>query len=1104
MIRCSILLLCLAHLAGGQTADWMRMTTDGQSGRDEVIAACQTWSDSLRLAGQGKLVSRLLAPERFEAIGELREEGEEHFYHWLRESADRYADDGRLLSLPAYKHKMSRLVGNSRSQSVQGNWHCLGPFSTRPTLNGIGGSGVGRVFPFDVSPADTNILFAGTPLGGLWRSTDDGRHWQALSDSVAWKTVTDVCAHPTRPGTWYVTLIDELFQTTDTGHTWTLLRETGNSTGHVLIDAAAPDRLYHSFEWPYMLFRSDDNGQSWITCDSVWAQQICPGQPDILYGIGQNTVFYRSQDGGMSFDSLNQITIPSSSYPYYITVTPADPMRVYVSTRSLSTVVVAYSHDQGSSFSVGGATGSGQANMVLPCIAVSESDPERLLAGGELTSRSVDGGLSWTFSSEYSYDSTNALPYVHPDTRCIRFRGNTVWVGTDGGIYKSEDGGFTFQDRTDGLSVGVLESLAISPVDSAIYLVGADDCNIIVHSDSAGWANTFGGDGLDVAIHPGDPLIYFGKNQYGFYRTLDGGHTYVTGSSNLFQGVNESQYGFSPGKKVRFNPLNPNTVFLAIDNVWKSTDLGTHAQAISSGLRAGGFLELSQVDSNTLFTRNHRTHDQGASWLPVNAHLIAIDPDEVNKLWGLVPAGLNFKVAFSEDTGNTWQQYPGLDISVHGLNRVMAGPANNAADGLYLLNEYEVYYIDDSLSNFQPIASGLPAVTGFDLQVVPGTDRIRMATKGRGVWEGQAFDRSLAQAPVADFVQDMSAICPGDSIRFQDNSLHAGLAYQTLYYWTFPGGQPASSMDVSPVVTYPNAGTYDVGLRITGLNGQDSVVRSSVVVEPPPVLAAPFNEGFESAVFPPPGWEWNIRRAFPGFSRLDYFGGAYEQSDWTLAYYTGGTPSIQPDRVDVFISPLIDLSLVPDPALVFDRVYGYDYDPAQADTLALFVTPDCGRTRQYFWERGGHDLMTDSISIFSFQYDSTSWVTDTFSLFPFQALGQYQIGLEVRSHLRCEQLFDNIRVVSIPGVGIQPPVSNGAGLVCWPNPAVDRVHVRWNGPAGERGILTVTDIAGKELDRRSLNANTTASITTEQLLPGCYLLILDGPAGRSVERFIRR
>ncbi|MDB4303168.1 T9SS type A sorting domain-containing protein [Desulfosarcina sp.] len=88
------------------------------------------------------------------------------------------------------------------------------------------------------------------------------------------------------------------------------------------------------------------------------------------------------------------------------------------------------------------------------------------------------------------------------------------------------------------------------------------------------------------------------------------------------------------------------------------------------------------------------------------------------------------------------------------------------------------------------------------------------------------FDGVIADCPTlsiaAAFSSDLSEVCQNESINFEDISTGA----ITSWNWTFEGGNPATSTEQNPMVTYATAGIFDVTLEIS-----DGTETNSVTVE---------------------------------------------------------------------------------------------------------------------------------------------------------------------------------------------------------------------------------------------------------------------------------
>lgn len=1083
----SLLLLFFLNVQSfAQAPEWISLMQNPSSNYFKIVNSYTHWEDSMVQKSRGSYFSRMISKEKLEHIAEIKEEGQEHFHHWLLEAEGKYDKQGNPLPAEVIWKQFQRQRednGLNSTQQIQGTWKCRGPFDSHATFSGVtgAGKGIGRVFPMAVSPVDSNIVFAGTPAGGLWRSLDDGNHWQALTDSIAGIAVRDVKFSTTDAGTCYVLFQGNLFKTIDTGSTWLQVFNSPAYTGTILLDVSQPNTIYLSIA-QNGLFKSTDAGLSWNLINTILPQAVKPGNADVLYALNGSN-FLRSIDGGLHFDSVATFN-PAG---YAIAVTPADSNCIYVSYRySTSYGGVHVSLDGGNTFVTKPSSTNINAYMLYPIIAVSGTNRDVVIIGGEMISRSDDGGSTWNFACTYSYDSTSVLPYVHPDHRCILFNGGTYWDGNDGGLYKSEDGGITFIDKTNGLSVAQFISLSCAQQDTSVFIAGANDCSVLVHQDT-GWANTFAGDGVDVSINPFNANNFFGKNQYGYTRTYDGGHTqdYTT----LLEGLTESTYGFSAGFPLVFNPLNPNSLYLGVSNVWKSTDRGDTVHAISafSNSGVGSFLMVGNPDTATLFTRFNRTHDQGLTWLPMNKPVYAVDPDEYNKVWSAQYQINKIKIYFSADTGNTWTEINTIDVPLV-TNNIKIECLNNSNDGIFLVTGTSVYYLDNSLSNWQPFYQGLPATTVMAIKAMQQSGIVRVSTLGRGVWESSLFDPF--QPLESDFIQDKNHICPGDTIHFYDNSLNAGPGYASVYHWSFPGGNPSQSTLPNPRVSYAVPGTYDVNLVMTANNGSDSIVKTgAVVVDLPPPLQAPFSEDFEGSVFPPTGWNWNHYNPNITFGRSTLYGG-YQQTRLSVAYNSWTNDGAYEDY---FITPDIDLSLVPDPVLRFDLLYAYDYNPTQADTLKLFYSYDCGFTKHYFFVKGGLDLKTDSVyTNYIISFDSSSWTTDTISLYPFAQNAPFQIGFEVKSIARCELYVDNVEIFSLPGSGLPFENNKNENFSLSPVPAQNEVKAFWRSSKNEEGFVTVYSLSGQKLFQSKIQTNIPLTIPVSGISKGVYLVQISG------------
>ena len=284
-----------------------------------------------------------------------------------------------------------------------------------------------------------------------------------------------------------------------------------------------------------------------------------------------------------------------------IVVAPSDPNIVYVGSGEglhrpdLSTGDGIYkSIDAGKTWAHLGLRDAQQ----IPALAVDPRNPERLFVAAlghpygpneeRGIYRSTDGGKSFqkvlsrdenTGGNDVDIDPSN--PDIVYATMWEERQGpweNSVWAGTNGGIFKSTDGGVTWKQLTNGLPAVVQANLAISPANprrlyasvagyKASGSSGDRGTVNLYRSDDAGetWsvittdprpAGRIGGGDLSMPIpHPKNPDIVLIASTVS-WKSIDGGKTWA--SFKGAPGGEDYQYGW-------INPDNPDIILLAAD-----------------------------------------------------------------------------------------------------------------------------------------------------------------------------------------------------------------------------------------------------------------------------------------------------------------------------------------------------------------------------------------------------------------------------------------------------------------------------------------------------------------------------------------------------------
>jgi hypothetical protein len=219
---------------------------------------------------------------------------------------------------------------------------------------------------------------------------------------------------------------------------------------------------------------------------------------------------------------------------------------------------------------------------------------------------------------------------------------------------------------------------------------------------------------------------------------------------------------------------NPHSVYLLANNVWKSTNDENNVVSISSfsSGSGGGFLYVCETDSNIIFTKSYHTTNGGLSWNGNSRIVLAVDPDEPNKVWGMNTSAEPPGIYFSTDTGATWVAIPCGDLPYFTTANLCC--VNNSWNGVFIYLGPQIYYYDDRLSNWQEFNNGLPYVSVNDMKVLYGYEKVRVGTAGRGIYESSLYDAN--QPPQAALYSDKDTVCPGSTVHFYDNSLNPGKA----------------------------------------------------------------------------------------------------------------------------------------------------------------------------------------------------------------------------------------------------------------------------------------------------------------------------------------
>lgn len=975
-------------------------------------------------------------------------------WEWFMEPRVFPTGDRATLLNAAANYKVYRDSIQMLKAPLPGNWTFLGP-GTVPT----GGGGAGRVNCIRFDPANSNNIFIGTPAGGLWKSTNGGTSWTTNTDQLTVLGVSDIAIDPTNSQIIYIATGDGdagdtysigVLKSTDGGTTWnsTGLSWTVNQVrtiSRLLINPNSPSTLLACTS--NGIYRTTDAGASWTQTLTGGRKDIefKPGDPNTVYTCG--VTFWKSTNGGASFTQITS-GLPASANVdrLAIAVTAADPAYVYVlAGRASDSGFYGFyrSTDSGTTFttrattpnllgwsSTGSDTG-GQSWYDLS-VAASPTNRDVVVVGGVNLWRSTNGGTSWSINGHWT--GTGA-PYVHADHHALEFlpgSGTTYFSGCDGGIFKTTNSGSAWTDFSSNLQIGQLYRLSNSATNANLTLSGWQDNG--TNRSNPNWARVIGGDGMECIIDYSNANIMYGELYYGeILKSTNGGTSFgTTIASSGGTGVNADGNWVTP---YIMHPTSNQTLIVGKGGLYRTTNGGTSWSTL--GALSGGsgnvvaiayapsnpnYIYAAKSDAMYVSTNGGTSFNSITTGLPTSSAsitYISVSNTNPSKVWvSFSGFSSGNKVFLSTNAGTSWTNY---STGLPNLPANCLVYQNGSSAGIYVGMDVGVYYRDSLAPSWQAFNSGLPNVVVDELEIQYSSGKIRAATFGRGMWESTLFTAGNFP-PSADFSGNPTSGCAGSSVQFTDLSSYT----PTSWAWTFSGGNPSTSTQQNPSITYNTTGSYDVTLIACNTNGCDTITKTQYIsitgVQPLPLV-----EGFQSLPFLPANWILHNPDNDNAWQRATTVGG-YGTST-ACAYYNNYSVDVTGTK-DAMYTPKYDFSGLTSASLSFDVAYAR-YDATYSDTLAVFISLDCGATFTQIYLKGGSTLATaPDLTTSNFMPTNSQWRTETVSLNSYLGQSKIMLSFENRSGYGQYLFVDNINITGVGGAAPVAAFSASATTIC--------------------------------------------------------------------------
>ena len=732
--------------------------------------------------------------EYFKDKDQGRGTGYKQWKRWEWMMMNRLDKDGQITNYDAHNFKVAEKYYAHTSQDQQrtfgGYWFPLAP-TDGYILGNVGyNPGIGRVNVIAFHPTDNSIIYAGTPAGGLWRTSNEGVSWTPLTESIPRIGVSGIAINPDNPSIIYILTGDGdgadtysvgVLRTTNGGATWnkTGLEFDANSLvrGYKLaMKPGDPTTLFAVTN--NGLYRTENSGGDWdvVRSGSYRDLEFKPGNPETVYVCTSNS-FHRSTMGG----DAGTWTTTSSGLPccetrVALAVSAAEPNWVYYlagggtstgnfrglyrstnSGASFSTIITSPNILDGSLAGNDNCNdGCDQAGYDL-AIAVDPNDADEVITGGINVWRceDIDVSNTWNIIAHWNTNTVNSnnLEYTHADIHELVYQTNDrLWCGSDGGIFRSTNDGIDWTDRTSaGTANGLIGTqfyrIAGTASNSNILIGGTQDNGSNRWSGGNDITHFDGADGMDCMISQANSNTQFHMRQRGsLYRSTN------AGSSITFIRPGSSRGAWVT--PVDMDHSNSSEIWAGYrDTIYRSTNSGT----TWTGFLPGGnqldlftYIWCAPSNSSVVYAATvdnlFKTTNNGTSWTNVTGTLpigntsnqqitgITTDFDNSGDVWvsvnGLVDGN---KVYRSLDGGSTWTNYT-ADLPNVAVNCVVYDDNQVHDNAIYVGTDIGIFYRDGTLSNWIPFSTGLPRVPVFDMEVNTGAGVVRAGTFGRGIW----------------------------------------------------------------------------------------------------------------------------------------------------------------------------------------------------------------------------------------------------------------------------------------------------------------------------------------------------------------------------------
>ncbi|HKW88130.1 MAG TPA: hypothetical protein VJN21_05185 [Candidatus Acidoferrales bacterium] len=612
----------------------------------------------------------------------------------------------------------------------------------------------GRIDDIAADPTNPEVIYIGAAAGGAWKTTDGGMTWTPIFENEPNPSIGAIAVAPSNPSIVWIgtgeannrqsaSWGDGVYKSTDGGKTWAHMGlDDTQVIGRAVIDPTNPDVVYIAADGHLWgpnaergVFKTTDGGKTWtkslfINDDTgVSDLAIDPKSPNILYaaayerrrtiwgfnGGGPGSGIYKTTDGGANWTKLtNDLPKNGNTGRIGLSVYRKDPNIVYAVVQNEDGGVFR-SEDKGETWKK--MSSENPRPSYFSQIRIDPNNDLRIWMGGVNLYYSDDGGR--TFNQQ-------RVQQVHSDFHGIWLdpeNSDHMYVGCDGGVYESRDGGRDW-DHLNVMNLGQAYEVGFDNQQPyhlcAGYQDNAEWCGpsrtwFAGGIPNSAWFMVGGGDGFYVKPDPADPETIYTESQDGNIQRRDL-HTNEARSIRPVPKEGDPPYRFNWNSPLILSSHDRNTIYYGGNFLFKSTDRGDSWTKLGGDLTAG-------VDRNTLPilgqlpSKDTQSLYDGVEWYPTITS-IAESPVSASVLWVGADDG---NLQITRDGGKAWtnvaDRVPGVPKGTY-VGRVIAsksaeGTAYVAFDG-HRSNDFHIYLFKttDYGERWKNVGAGIPQEAG--------------------------------------------------------------------------------------------------------------------------------------------------------------------------------------------------------------------------------------------------------------------------------------------------------------------------------------------------------------------------------------------------------